>query len=246
MTSYPELALVQGMSFLAKAQATIAHNLANIDTGGFKRQVPVAQTAQREFQNLLGERMQTIEFQQHTDWTAGNPLQTGSNLDVTLGEGTAFRVQDKHGRTYYTRDGQLNVEQNGALINSAGMHYLDPNGNPIVVSREEMNPDDMSIMPNGQISNPATGLTIGSLGIYRMPTGDSVTSVGRGLYQDQLDRSPALVRDGLQQGYREASNVDSLQEMVQMIFVQRSFNATQKALGSLGRMQSQLLQNANR
>ena len=246
MTSYPEIALVQGMSFLAKAQETIAHNLANIDTRGFKRQVAVAQTSQREFQNVLGERMQTIAFEQHTDWSEGNPLQTGSNLDVMLGEGTAFRVQDKQGRTYYTRDGQLNVDQNGALINSTGMRYLDPNGNAIVLSQEEMNPNEMSIMPNGQISNPATGVTVGSLGIFRLPAGDSVTPVGRGLYQDQLDRSPEAVRKGLQQGYREASNVDSLQEMVQMIFVQRSFNATQKALGSLGRMQSQLIQNANR
>lgn len=246
MTSYPEIALVQGMSFLAKAQATITHNLANIETRGFKRQVPVAHTAQREFENVLGERMQTIEFQQHTDWSAGNPLQTGSKLDVTLDEGAAFRVQDQKGRIYYTRDGQLSVDQNGALINSAGMRYLDPNGNPIILSREEMNPNDMSILPNGQISNPVNGLTVGSLGIFRLPTDDSVTPLGRGLYQDQLDRSPEPVRSGLQQGYREASNVDSLQEMVQMIFVQRSFNATQKALGSLGRMQSQLIQNANR
>ena len=246
MTSYPEIALVQGMSFLAKAQETIAHNLANIDTRGFKRQVAVAHTSQREFQNVLGERMQTIAFEQHTDWSEGNPLQTGSNLDVMLGEGTAFRVQDKQGRTYYSRDGQLNVDQNGALINSTGMRYLDPNGNTIVLNREEMNPNEMSIMPNGQISNPATGMTVGSLGIFRLPTDDGVTPVGRGLYQDQLDRSPEAVHKGLQQGYREASNVDSLQEMVQMIFVQRSFNATQKALGSLGRMQSQLIQNANR
>jgi len=246
MTSYPEIALVRGMSYLAKAQATIAHNLANIDTKGFKRQMPVARAAEQDFQNVLGHRMQTLRFQQHTDWTAGNALSTGNNLDLTLGEGTAFRVQDERGRSYYTRDGQLKIDQNGSLVNASGMRYLDQGGNPMTLTGEDLSPGDIAIFPDGQVSNPVTGQTWGSIGIFRLPADGTVKPAGRGLFADSLDRQPELVASGLQQGYREASNVDSLQEMVQMIIVQRSFSATQKALGSLGRMHDRLIQNANR
>jgi hypothetical protein len=67
--------------------------------------------------------------------------------------------------------------------------------------------------------------------------------VGKGLYTDPLNQSATQAGDSVQQGYLEGSNVDSLQELVQMITVERSFTATQKALTGLGRLQENLISN---
>ena len=75
---------------------------------------------------------------------------------------------------------------------------------------------------------------------------NALVPVGSGNFQDPGKQKLEVVSDGVRQGYQEGSNVDSLQELVQMIVVQRSFTATQKALGSVGRMQESLVQNLSR
>ena len=64
-----------------------------------------------------------------------------------------------------------------------------------------------------------------------------------GLYEYDSLQAPVQANNGVQQGYLEGSNVDSLQELVQMILVQRSFAATQRALTGVGQMQSSLINN---
>ena len=64
-----------------------------------------------------------------------------------------------------------------------------------------------------------------------------------GLYVDPNNQRTTPAGDGLQQGFLEGSNVDSLQELVQMIAVERSFAATQKALSGMTRLQDNLITN---
>lgn len=245
MTRYAEIALVRGLSWLADAQATIANNLANIDTSGFKRRSPVAVTTAHDFDSVLG-RLSSIGFQEHLDWRPGHALETGNRLDVALGSDTFFRVQDADGRVFYTRDGQMSLDRDGRLVNRNGLLYLDQAGKPIPLSEDGAPPADFAIAPNGQISAPGSGRTWGPIGIWRLPDAAALRPVGRGLFHDVRDQRPQLLPDGAQQGYREASNVDSLQELVQMIIVQRSFAATQRAMTGIGRMQDHLIQNVSR
>jgi flagellar basal body rod protein FlgG len=246
MTHYAEMALVRGMNWLAEAQAAIAHNLANVDTAAFKRRSSMALPAAEDFEAVLGTQLPTIRYGERTDWRAGGTRETGHRLDVALGLDSYFRVQDARGRVFYTRDGKLQLDRDGRMVTAEGLRYLDQNGSPIQLSDGEGSPADVSIAPNGQITDPKTGRTWGTLGIVRLPDAQALQPLGNGLFEDLHGQVPAPVADGLQQGARENSNVDSLQELVQMIIVQRSFSATQRALNGVGRMQDLLIENLSR
>ncbi|MGE3173679.1 MAG: flagellar hook-basal body protein [Planctomycetota bacterium] len=246
MTRYAEIALVRGLGYLAEAQGAITHNLANVDTAGFKRRAPVAVESGRAFDTVLGERMPMVRYGEVADWSQGTARETGNRLDVALGQGTWLRVQDGQGRTYLTRDGSMQIDAQGRLVTRDGMRYLDQGGNTITLDGEGGAPADVAIAPNGQLSDPRTGQTWGPLGVFEVADPRALMPQGGGLYTVPDDVALKLQPEGVQQGFQEGSNVDSLQELVQMIIVQRSFSATQKALTGIGRMQDQLIQNINR
>ena len=81
---------------------------------------------------------------------------------------------------------------------------------------------------------------VGEPGRYEAANGPAKAKCGD---QDRADQRTTQAGDGVQQGYLEGSNVDSLQELVQMITVERSFTATQKALTGIGRLQENLITN---
>lgn len=246
MTNYAEYALVRGMSYLADSQAMIAHNLANLETKGFKRREAVAAEGDMRFESALGRQLGTISFGQQTDWTPGTPMPSSNNLDVALAESTALRVRDDQGRTFYTRDGRLQFDPQGFLSTASGLRVLDESGMPVQINPDEVSPTELAIDPDGTMHHPETGESWGPIGIYALPRDEQIQPAGRGLFVDHANRAPQLQPGGLQSGYTEASNVDSMQEMVQMMIVQRSFTATQRALGSVGRMQDRLVEHANR
>ena len=246
MTGYAETALIRGLQYLAETQAAIAHNLANVDTAGFKRRAPMALADSQSFASMLGQQLPVVRYGERTDFTLGNAHQTGNRFDVALGQDAWFRVQDDKGRVYLTRDGQMQLDSDGRLVTHGKLRYLDQAGNPLQLNTGDTQPNEVAIAPNGQVSDPTSGQTWGPIGIFKVPQPQLLQPQGAGLYTDPNNQKLELSATGAQQGYQEASNVDSLQELVQMILVQRSFSATQKALGGIGRMQDRLIENVNR
>ncbi len=242
MTSYGEIALVRGLSFLAEKQASIANNLANIDTTSFKRRSAVAQT-ENGFHTLLDRELSAVGYVESSDMQRGTIRETGNRFDVALDGPQWMRVQDQNGQRFYTRNGQLQLGPDGRLATRDGLAVLDQGGQPILLGVGEEAPSDISISPNGTISNPSTGQTWGPIAIVQFPDEKALTPVGKSLYVDAKNQRTTQAGDGLQQGFLEGSNVDSLQELVQMISVERSFSATQKALSGIGRLQENLITN---
>ena len=214
------------MNFLAESQSAIANNLANVDTANYKRRAPVAVESQRIFDQMLGERMPTVRYGERSDFTQGTMRETGNQMEIALSEGSWLRVQDDKGRTFLTREGQMQIDKQGRLVTHEGLAYLDQTGSGI--------------------SDPTTGQAYGPIGVYRVADQNALRPVGGGKFEDLANQQLQIADGGVQQGYQEGSNVDSLQELVQMIVVQRSFSATQKALSSVGRMQDQLVANISR
>lgn len=259
MTSYGETALVRAMGFLADSQAAIANNLANVDTGGFKRRLSIAEPVQGEFHRLLQAQLPTVGYREYAVWEQGNTRETGNAFNVALDDARDaagnqrvgfFKVQDDQGRVYFTRDGELQLDQKGRLVTRAGLRYLDQNNQELVLQGDTGTPSKLAIAPNGTISDPTTGQSWGPLAVLAPPDAAELAAMqpaGGGLYlaRDAQALQPApdvLVR----QGQLESSNVDSLVELVRMINVQRSFAATQRALSGLGRMQESLASNTLR
>jgi flagellar basal body rod protein FlgG len=242
VTDYGETTLVRGLSFLADRQAAIANNLANVDSSAYKRKLSVA-TPQRGFDSMLGREMEAVAYAERTDRQPGVVRETGNLYDIAIGGDDWLRVQDDKGKTFYTRNGQLRVGVNGYLETRNGKQVLDTSGQPISLGNAETLPAEIRISPNGTISNPTNNQTWGPIAVAQLPEPEALVPVGEGLYVDPKNQRATLGGDGLQQGFLEGSNVDSLQELVAMITVERNFAATQRALTGLGRIKDNLVSN---
>ena len=242
MAGYGELALVRSLGFLAEKQASIANNLANVDTTSFKRRAAIA-APEGGFHSLLERQLGAIRYEERIDLQRGTIRETGNLFDVAIDGPQWLRVQDRDGQRYYTRNGQLQLGADGRLTTRDGLAVLDQAGQPILIGAGEEAPSEIRFAPNGTISHPETGRTWGPLAMVALDDPQSLVPVGRGLYADPRNQKATLANDGLQQGYLEGSNVDSLQELVQMISVERTFAATQRVLSGIGRLQENLITN---
>ena len=243
MTNYGENALVSGLSFLAEKQASIANNLANVDTTSFKRRAAMAQSSGDRFHTMLDNKMSTVGYTERSDMQRGTLRETGNKLNVAIDGPEWMRVQNSTGGEFYTRNGQLNIALDGYLTTRDGLRVLSKDGTPIQLGGGENTPTDLTFSPNGTISDQATGQEFGPLALVALPNPEALVPVGRGLYSDPKQQQGTQGVSGLQQGFLEGSNVDSLQELVAMITVERSFSATQKALSGMDRLQGNLISN---
>ncbi|MFO1076348.1 MAG: flagellar hook basal-body protein [Planctomycetota bacterium] len=243
MTNYGESILVRAMSFLAEKQAGIANNLANVDTASFKRRIAVARESGHDFESLLDKHLPAIAFEEKSDMGRGILRDTGNKFDVALDGPFWLRVQNAKGESFYTRNGQLQVDQGGRLVTRDGMALLDTGGAPIEFGSAESAPSDLVISPNGTLSDSSTGQTWGPIAVVELPDQQALHPIGRGLYVDAGKQAGKQAGDGVKQGFLEGSNVDSLQELVAMITVERSFAATQKALSGVSRLQESIISN---
>jgi flagellar basal-body rod protein FlgG len=243
MGGYGENALVRSLGFLAEKQAAIANNLANVDTTSFKRRMAVAQESNTAFQSVLDQQLPTIGYSERADMSRGNPRETGNNFDIAIEGPHWLRVRNQQGASFYTRSGQLQVASDGTLTTRDGLRVLDQAGQSITIGTGDGAPADLTISPNGTLQDPATGQTYGTLALVTLPQPEALVPVGSSLYVDPANQTGQQAGDGIKQGYLEGSNVDSLQELVQMIAVERSFAATQKALSGVNRLQENLIAN---
>lgn len=237
MTDYAETALVRSMSFLAESQSAISHNLANADTTSFKRLVPVARYAPQHFEGVLGEELRAPEFSADTDWTAGALVATGDPNHIAIDGDGYFMVEDDHGRRYFTRDGSMHRDVAGRLVNDSGHWFLDEDGARITLPTEFAGDGQIRISPNGTVTDGDRRLA--RLGVFTVPEPHRLVPAGNSQWIDTAGQQPAAARNAtIEQGSLERSNVEALSEMVQMIVVQRSYQAASHGLSSLAKIKS--------
>ena len=243
---------------------TIAHNMANVNTTGFKK-------SRVNFQDLLYETVkapggQTADGTTIPEgiqighgvrpssvsklFTPGSLIQTGNELDVAIeGEGF-FEIELPDGTSAYTRDGSFRRSQDGQLVTVDG--YPLAGGISI--------PDDalsVSITADGSVSvrQPGQSATsvAGNLQLVRFPNPSGMdASLGRNLLQE-TDASGAPVigdpgQDGIgniAQGFLENSNVQTVEEIIAMIIAQRAYEANSKVIQTSDEM-LQLANNVRR
>jgi len=227
------------MGFLAEAQANLANNLANANTTGFKRSEAIARTAPAHVRGMLGAELPTVQFSKVLDWTAGIPEPTNEKLHVALeDEESFFRVRSKDGSNYYTRRGDLTIDQEGFLATTSGAHYLDDQDQEIHVGAV----GELIIKANGEISSADPGadptVTFGNLGVFSRVR-LTLEPIGSGLFLEPTNHLPTWnPTASVRQGSLERSNVDVVTELVRMIEVQRNFQAVSRAMTGIGRLGS--------
>ncbi len=188
---------------------TIANNLANAATTGFKK-------------NIL-HFDQMLQAHQKTTATQGNMRRTGNSLDVGLSGRGFFKVSTANG-VRYTRNGRFNLNSQGMLTTSRGDPVLG-SGGPISVEGKEITFDE-----EGGIE--ADGTQVDTLSVVDFQ--DSVVLKKEGGYYYVGDGDEAMgvrpQQTSVNQGYLEESNVVVAEEMVRMVEALRDFESYQKVL----------------
>jgi flagellar basal-body rod protein FlgG len=241
VTGYAENTLVRGLTFLAEKQAAIANNLANVDTTSFKRRAAIAQDTGNRFHSLLDRELSAVDYVEQSDMQRGSLKETGNRFDVAIAGDQWLRVQNGTGRSFYTRNGQLQIATDGHLTTRDGLRVLNKDGLPTQRGAGAAAPTDLAFSPNGTISDPSSGQQWGPLAMVELDDPHALIPIGKSLYVDPTNQQGKQAADGLQQGYLEGSNVDSLQELVAMITVERGFSATQRALTGVNKLQENMI-----
>jgi len=218
-----------------QAQGTVSHNLANVDTAGFK-----AVLSNTEAFPIKGagfpSRIDTIMTDKGFDARLGTLRTTGNPLDMALRENRWLAVQAQNGETAYTRSGELVLNPNGQLQTSGGRAVLDEGRNPITIpphqSLEIGDDGTISIVPLGE--GPQTLAIVGRIGVVEAPR-ERLTRGLDGLMRDSDPDAapfPQSVGPSLTTGALEGSNVDPANALVQMIQLQRQYEMQVKVIKS--------------
>lgn len=245
----------------AKLQA-IANNLANVNTVGFKRdrmvfedlfyqseQRPGAQTDANSVSPSgvqMGNGTRLVGTQKV--FTNGNLQTTGQSLDVAIVGNGFLQVQQANGETAYTRAGQLQVNAEGRLVNAQGLPIVPDITIPA-------NATSVSIGENGMVSVTFSGSgnqsQVGQLTLANFVNPTGLLALGDNLYQETTASGvPAVGNPGesafgkLKQGALEGSNVQVVEEMVDMISAQRTYEMNTKVLSAADNMLQYLSQAA--
>ncbi|WP_168710046.1 flagellar basal-body rod protein FlgG [Massilia sp. Mn16-1_5] len=244
----------------AKLQA-IANNLANVNTVGFKRdrvvfedlhyQVdaqPGAQSADNTVSNgvQLGNGTRLVGTQKV--FTNGSIQTTSQQLDVAISGNGFLQVRRPNGDAAFTRAGQLQVDANGTLVNAQGLPLVPQ----ITVPN---NATAITIAENGTVSVTVPGQSapteIGALTLTGFVNPAGLLALGENLFSETAaSGAPNEGRPGdgalgkLKQGALEGSNVQVVEEMVDMIAAQRTYEMNTKVLSAADNMLQYLAQAA--
>ena len=212
-----------GAKATMQRQDTLANNLANVSTAGFRAELAAFRAVPVEGSGA-STRVYALETTPGYDATPGVVSGTGRNLDVAMKGQAWLSVQGLDGTEAYTRGGSLDVAADGTLTTRGGLTVLG-DGGPIQLPPNT----EISIGGDGSISargangrsavvgrlklvTPETPLTRGTDGLFRSADGD-------------LSADPAA---RLQDGALEGSNVSAVETMVAMIAAARQFEAQTK------------------
>jgi len=219
----------------------ISNNLANVGTNGFKRanavfedllyqnvRQPGAQSSQQT--NLpSGQQIGTGVRAVATEriFTQGNPQQTGNDKDLMVNGNGFFQVLLPDGTTAYTRDGSFQKDSNGQLVTASG-YVIQP---AITIPA---NAQSVTVAKDGTVSVTLPGTTtptqVGTLQLSTFVNPAGLEAKGENLYVETgasgnaNTNTPGTNGAGvILQGYVESSNVNVVEEMVNMISASRSY-----------------------
>ena len=250
-----------GLSAQNTALTTISNNLANASTVGFKRD-------SAQFEDLLYQikAQPGAASSQNTQLPSGLQLGTGVRvvgttkqftegslnitqqpLDIAINGRGFFQILMPDGTTTYTRNGQFQLNSNGEIVNSDGLQLqptisIPQNAQTITISTDGI--------VEAQIAGQAAPQQVGQIQLADFINPSGLQAIGSNLFQETAESGspqqgqPSNTGFGsVQQGSLEASNVDVVTEMVNMITTQRSYEMNSKVISTADQMLQFITQN---
>lgn len=243
---------------------TIANNIANVNTPGFKRDtqvfneyltanekeqtgmpVPRIPASIESFYDLQGGDQSFVDAKgTFTDHSQGSLKHSGNPLDMAIDGDGFFEIATPDG-IKLTRAGNFTMDGNGRLVTKEGHFVLssggdgaNPDARAITLNGSEM----MTVNDRGDIFQ-GTEL-VGRVSVVTVANKDSLQKIGNSLYGFKAGHSPEVINKenaSIRSGFVETSNVNVVQEMTDMIKTQRIFESTQKAISAYDSMNDKLV-----
>ena len=216
---------MSGAKATMQRQDTLANNLANVSTPGFRAELQAFRAVPVQGGGA-STRVYSLETTTGYDGTPGPITGTGRNLDVAAKGNAWFAVQALDGTEAYTRGGSLELSSDGTLTTRSGLPILG-DGGPLQVPPNSA----VSIGTDGTVSakgSDGKNTTIGKLKLVT-PEG-SLTRGEDGLFRAADGDLSADDTARVQDGALEGSNVSPVETMVSMISAARQFEAQMKML----------------
>ena len=213
-----------GAKHILDQQATVANNLANVNTTGFRAQIDAFRAVPVVAEGALATRAFVVNTETGTDFATGPMQMTGRDLDVAIKGKGWLAVQMPDGSEAYTRHGALKMNENGLLQSAQGLTVAGEGG-PISIPPEV----SVSIGGDGTISTiatttkPGAPTVLGRLKLVNPPEQDLVRG-DDGMFRLR-NGTPAAADPSVQVagGALEGSNASPIDSMVTMIALARSF-----------------------
>ena len=249
-----------GLDAQQTRMAVISNNLANVNTTGFKKARPifadlmyqnVRQAGAQSTQNTqlptglqLGTGVRTVATEKlHTQ---GNILQTENSLDVAINGRGYLQILMPNGDITYTRDGSFKLDSQGQIVTSGGL-TLEPN---ITIPQDAIS---ISIGRDGSVNvvqpGSAAATNVGQIQLADFINPAGLEPVGENLFRESVASGPPIIgtpgedeRGYLMQGSLETSNVNVVEELVNMIETQRAYEMNSKAISTTDEMLSYVTQ----
>ncbi len=218
-------------------QELISHNLANLQTAGFKElttgldefgRLPLARLPEGAIAGEPGTTVGAVSLGvltqgAVTNFAAGALRETKQPFDLALSGDGFFRIQTPDGERY-TRDGRFTRDENGHLVTVDRNLLLDTDGQPLVVP-----PGEAAIASKGQIT--VDGQAIGQIGLAGFAQPDTeLKRDGQNLFAAVAGAPSTASTASVHQGFIETSNVDVTRAMASMMSVARAYEAAQRAI----------------
>lgn len=232
-----------GMLTQQRRQENIANNIVNANTVGFKKATSAISSDREMFIHRLNDEvfktsmgnfdrkprvgpLGTGVFVDETlvNFTMGNLLETGNNLDLAI-EGNGFFTVERDGQQFLTRDGAFTVDAQGFVVNSTGHYLMGSNGRINIGNGDLQVTTEGIVMQNGQL--------LDNLQITVINNPHSLEKIGLNLFAVTDNTAIGGPQGQIRQGFLEGSNVDLAEEMVELISTMRAYEANQRMIQTL-------------
>ncbi len=239
---------------------SIANNLANANTAGFKKdsiqfkeylttlekqpdvmQIPRVPASVESFYDMQGIDRGYVDANSVTsDFSQGSLMSTGNKLDVAIEGDGFFEVLTPNGARF-TRSGNFKIDSQGNLISSSGFPVLRAGAGDPAQRLINLKSPNVTVAYNGEVFDGNENL--GKLSVVQFDQKDALAKEGMTLYslRPNYNVNAAAATDAkIHQGFLEASNVNIVQEMTDMISATRIFESNQRAIKAYDQIDDKL------
>lgn len=202
----------------------IANNLSNLNTVGYKREIPFS-----EIINEIGE----TSIRKITSQQQGDLLQTSNPLDLAVTGNGFFALKNEDGKIELTRDGRFKLDDDGFLTDFNGRKVMGKNGEISIEETLMTENSTIAVSKNGDIK--VGNKLIDTMAMYQVANANALMRTGGSNFSTEGAELNEAPEDSfiISQGFLEESNTSPIVEMEAMIQLNKEYESAQKVITAL-------------